>query len=413
MEAIFLNAFGLSRDPFKVAPDPSFLYMSESHREALAQLEYGVKARKGFVVLTGEVGTGKTTLIHALLEELEGAAHTAFVCNTIGSPKDLLRYVCEDFGILNYRREQRELHDYLTVLNRFLLESYRKEKNVVLVIDEAQNLSAEVLESIRLLSNFETSRDKLLQIVLVGQPELRDFLDLPQLRQLKQRVAVRHHLGPLAPADCRRYVSKRLELSGGSASVVAPDAWEALSRLSGGLPRVINVLCDNAFFLAHSSGRKRVDAAMISKAAEILELERSSAEAFRPGGSEHVRRNGRMENGEQAPAEREWHLDRDGARENGSWIMPRPEEEARGFSLEGGTTVTGEFFNRMIVALADAMGPMAPVVVREQVSLLGESCQAFPRSRLAELEESVSREILNETLMLRFRRFMAGERGAS
>ena len=159
MDPIYQEHFGLRCAPFNVTPDPSFLYLSASHREAYAQLSYGIKARKGFVVLSGEVGTGKTTLVHALLDELDGDTHTALIFNRIVSSEDLLRYVCEDYALVEPERDHRGVHDYLTLLNRFLLESYRNGKNVALIIDEAQNLGAEVLESIRLLSNFETSRD--------------------------------------------------------------------------------------------------------------------------------------------------------------------------------------------------------------------------------------------------------------
>ena len=197
---LYQTHFGLSQAPFNITPDPSFLYLSASHREGLAQLSYGIRAKKGFVVLTGEVGTGKTTLIHALLNELNGSAQTALIFSTIVSPADLLRSVCEEFGLVDSKRPLQDIHDYLVSLNEFLLESYRKGENCALIIDEAQNLSAEVLESIRLLSNFETSKDKLLQILLVGQPELAVRLNSPELRQLKQRVMLRHHLRVLSLA---------------------------------------------------------------------------------------------------------------------------------------------------------------------------------------------------------------------
>ena len=154
MEELYQAHFGLTHPPFNVTPDPSFLYLSTSHREALAQLSYGIKARKGFVVLTGEVGTGKTTLIRSLLNDLSEGTNTAFVFSTVVSPIDLLRYVCEEFKLVDLRQARTELHDYLVLLNEFLLEKYRSGENCVLIIDEAQNLSAEILESIRVLSNF-------------------------------------------------------------------------------------------------------------------------------------------------------------------------------------------------------------------------------------------------------------------
>src|SRR6267142_4871000 len=242
---LYQTHFGLREAPFNITPDPSFLYLSASHREGLAQLSYGIRARKGFVVLTGEVGTGKTTRIHALLNYLNGSDHTALIFSAIASPADLLRTVCEEFGLIEAKRHLQEIHDYLVSLNEFLLESYRKGENCALIIDESQNLSAEVLESIRLLSNFETPKDKLLQILLVGQPELNERLNTPQLRQLKQRVTLRHHLRPLSLSECQEYIANRLKQAGGNQGVFTPKAIESVHQYSGGIPRLINVICDN------------------------------------------------------------------------------------------------------------------------------------------------------------------------
>jgi len=272
MNPVYQEHFSLIREPFGITPDPDFLYLSTSHREGLAQLLYGIKGRKGFVVLTGEVGTGKTTLIHALLEELNGTTHTAFMFNTIGSPKDLLRSICKDFGLVASQEKQRDLHDYITLLNQFLLESYQKGDNVALIIDEAQNLSTEVLEAIRLLSNFETSRDKLLQILMIGQPELATRLNSPELRQLKQRVMLRQKLQPLSFPDCKEYVARRIEIAGGTPSIFSLNSLETVYTYSGGLPRLINVLCDNGLLTAFSLGKKIVDASMIREVTKDLDL---------------------------------------------------------------------------------------------------------------------------------------------
>jgi general secretion pathway protein A len=269
---MYREHFGLVRDPFNVTPDPAFLYLSRSHQEALAQLVYGVKSRKGFVVLTGEVGTGKTTLLHALLHELNGNAQTAFIFNTIANQKDLLRTVCEDFRLTAPETEAKEIHDYISLLNRFLLESYQKGGNCVLIIDEAQNLSAEVLDSVRLLSNFETAEDKLLQILMVGQPELSARLNAPQLRQVKQRVALRHNLRPLTLTECIEYVGRRLEIAGGTPSIFTGAALRTIYAYSGGTPRVINILCDNSMLTAYALNRKRVEEYMIREVAEDLSL---------------------------------------------------------------------------------------------------------------------------------------------
>jgi general secretion pathway protein A len=269
MDSLLYQAhFELSQAPFNLTPDPSFLHLSASHREGLAQLSYGIRARKGFVVLTGEVGTGKTTLIHALLNDLNGSAQTALIFSTIVSPADLLRSVCEEFGLVEPKRPLGEIHDYLVFLNEFLLESYRKGENCALIIDESQNLSAEVLESIRLLSNFETFKDKLLQILLVGQSELAVRFNSPELRQLKQRVMLRHHLRTLSFQECCEYVSNRLQVAGGDRSPFTPTALESIYSYSGGIPRVVNVLCDNALLTAYALGRKEIDTEIIREVAE-------------------------------------------------------------------------------------------------------------------------------------------------
>src|SRR5499426_567844 len=270
---LYQTHFGLSQAPFNITPDPSFLYLSVSHREGLAQLSYGIRARKGFVVLTGEVGTGKTTLIHALLNDLNGSAQTALIFSTIVSPLDLLRSVCEEFGLVEPKRPLQDIHDYLVSLNEFLLESYRRGENCALIIDESQNLSAEVLESIRLLSNFETSKDKLLQILLVGQPELAVRLNSSELRQLKQRVMLRHHLRALSLQECCEYISNRLKVAGGGdRTIFTPNALESIYSYSSGIPRIVNVLCDNALLTGYALGRKEIDTGIIREVADDLNI---------------------------------------------------------------------------------------------------------------------------------------------
>jgi len=272
MESLYLREFGFGQDPFRIAPDPSFLYLSASHREALAQLEYGIQARKGFVVLTGEVGTGKTTLVRTLFEKLEGNTRMSFVYNTIVSPKDLLRYVCEDLGILPYEGHYKEMHDYLTSLNRFLLEAYQRGDNVGLVIDEAQNLSAELLESVRLLSNFEASKDKLLQILLVGQPELREKLDRPELRQLKQRIAVRCVIRPLTPEETGDYIRFRLRMAGAiDLGLFTDRAVLEIAEYAQGIPRLVNVVCDHCLLIAYADRKREIDTDIVDEAVASLE----------------------------------------------------------------------------------------------------------------------------------------------
>jgi general secretion pathway protein A len=278
----YCKHFGLAREPFNITPDPSFLYLSESHKEALAQLVYGIRTRRGFVVLTGEVGTGKTTLIQCLLDELNGTTKTALIFNMVVSPEDLLLYVCEKFDLLVNQGNHRDSHDYANRLERFLLESYQNGTNVALIIDEAQNLSSEVLENVRLLSNFETARDKLLQILLVGQPELGARLNEAKMRQIKQRVALRHHLSPLNLAECKEYIAKRLEIAGGAISLFTVGTIEAVHNYSGGIPRLINILCDNGLLTAYAVRKPSIESWMISEVAQDLQIAAPGACGYSP-----------------------------------------------------------------------------------------------------------------------------------
>jgi general secretion pathway protein A len=398
---LYQTHFGLSQAPFNITPDPSFLYLSASHREGLAQLSYGIRARKGFVVLTGEVGTGKTTLIHALLNDLNGSAQTALIFSTIVSPGDLLRSVCEDFGLVEPKRPLQDIHDYLVSLNEFLLESYRKGENCVLIIDESQNLSAEVLESIRLLSNFETSKDKLLQILLVGQPELAVRLNSPELRQLKQRVMLRHHLRTLSLQECCEYVSNRLKIAGGDLPIFTPTALESIHAYSGGIPRIVNVLCDNALLTGYALGRKEIDTGIIREVAEDLSITTSPEARVRPirqvvnntnvNGSTLVFGAGSAE-----------------ARSGIARLEPKPAALKQIHqSLTPSTAfVPAGFLNTLAAALTDAMGPMSKIVLRDQIKILGESSERFPQTKVDMLLESVSREILDEGMRTQFRRQM-------
>ncbi|MBI4526147.1 MAG: AAA family ATPase [Deltaproteobacteria bacterium] len=401
MEPLYLRDFKLTRDPFNVTPDPSFLYWSTSHKEAIAQLRYGIEARRGFVLLTGEIGTGKTTLIRALLQQLKSTTHSAFVFNTIVNPRDLLRYVCEDFGILNYDQAGKEIYDYLNLLNRFLLEVYRKGENAVLIIDEAQNLSSDVLESVRLLSNFETTEDKLIQIILVGQPELKTKLDLPVHRQLKQRIALRHHLGALSFADSREYMANRLQVAGGSISIFTSQALEALYACSRGVPRLINLLCEHALLNAYAAGKKQIDAAMVVEAARDLDVK--VPQEYKNPDPEPLRAEKWQTKGANGPAK----SDNPNRPDRGSGLEVAPVIPAAGGLLRG--AVPQPFFEQMIGALTEAMGPMAPLVVEDRISALGESLEIFPKARLEELIESTSQEILHEPLKLHFQRVMSDE----
>ena len=266
---MYLTFYGLSEKPFNATPDPKFLYMTPGHREALAQLQYGVQEQKGFIVLTGQVGTGKTTLLHALRQRLNGLTVVSFVFNSTLPFDGILEYMLEDFGIAKAEgsRAQR-----LITLNNFLIERRRLGQNTVLMLDEAQNLDPSTLEQIRLLSNFETPTDKLLQILLVGQPELKAKLQLPELRQLKQRVGLRCQIPPLTSEEVRQYIRNRLRVAGArDLGLFTDGAMERITEYSGGIPRLVNIVCDHCLLFGYADQKRRMDRRIVDQAIEYLE----------------------------------------------------------------------------------------------------------------------------------------------
>lgn len=257
--------FGLKENPFTLSPDPHFLYLSPHHREALSCLIYGIGQRKGFMVVTGGIGTGKTTLCRALLASLDGQTASALIFNPALSELELLKAINQEFGVKIAGRGTKKR--YLDGLNSFLLSNFAAGGNAVLLIDEAQNLSRGVLEQIRMLSNLETVREKLLQIVLMGQPELKAMLAMPSLRQLNERITVRYDLKPLAAAEVRRYIEHRLATAGGKAQeLFTPGSYRLIARYSRGIPRRINAICDRALLVAYSCDLARVDRRTVRKA---------------------------------------------------------------------------------------------------------------------------------------------------
>ncbi len=270
--------FGLTDKPFSIAPDPRYLFMSEQHREALAHLVYGIGEGGGFVLLSGEVGTGKTTVCRCLLEQIPEHTHIAFILNPKLSTRELLATVCDELHI--QYSDQSSLKDLNDALNEFLLESHAEGFKVVLMIDEAQNLSTEILEQIRLLTNLETNKEKLLQIILIGQPELNDILGKHELRQLAQRITARYHLTPLDLEECESYIHHRLEVSGFHDNLFDHKAIRELFRRTGGVPRLINVLCDRAMLGAYAKNRRQIGPNVIKKAAnEIMGGDTREAQA--------------------------------------------------------------------------------------------------------------------------------------
>jgi len=264
---MYTSFFGLQEKPFAITPDPRYLYLSERHAEALAHLMYGINEAGGFIQLTGEVGTGKTTVIRSLLEQLPGHADVALILNPRVTPAEFLLTICEELHIHVPDSGRGSTKTLMDLLGRHLLDTHARGRRVVLIVDEAQNLSTETLEQVRLLTNLETATTKLLQIILIGQPELRALLDQPDLRQLAQRITGRYHLDPLSAEESAGYVKHRMRVAGATAEVFTPSALREIHRLSGGIPRVINVICDRALLGAFTQEDHRAGAALVRQAA--------------------------------------------------------------------------------------------------------------------------------------------------
>jgi general secretion pathway protein A len=263
---MYQSYFGLAEEPFSIAPDPRYLYMSKRHQEALAHLLYGVNAGGGFVLLTGEVGAGKTTVCRCLLEQIPESCDVAYIFNPKLTVEELLSTICAEFGI-TCPPGNTSVKVYIDRINAYLLDAHARGRHSVLIIDEAQNLSADVLEQLRLLTNLETNQYKLLQIILLGQPELAEMLSRPELRQLAQRIIARYHLGPLSKNEVASYVQHRLEVSGAVRQLFPAALMGLLYRLSRGIPRIINVICDRALLGSYSQSKERVDRATLKQAA--------------------------------------------------------------------------------------------------------------------------------------------------
>jgi general secretion pathway protein A len=264
-----LDYYGLSEAPFDITPNPRFLFYSAKHREAINHLLYGIRERKGFVQLTGEVGAGKTTLCRAMLEQLDSHFATALILNPVMSPDEMMKAVAVEFGLPVNGLDRL---DTLAVINQFLLQQVERGKESVLIIDEAQDLTDDLLEQVRLLSNLETDNRKLLQIVLLGQPELRDRLNNPRLRQLRQRITVRYHLLPLRRAEMNQYIQHRLEVSGakGAPYFTQPALWRVYGYTKG-IPRLVNAVCDKALLAGFVQQQERIDFGMVGRALRELE----------------------------------------------------------------------------------------------------------------------------------------------
>ncbi|HUC99000.1 MAG TPA: AAA family ATPase [Candidatus Polarisedimenticolaceae bacterium] len=408
-KAMLHSHFGFREMPFGVTPDPRFFYSHPHYLEGLAALVHGIEAKKGFMLVTGEVGTGKTILLRKLMRHLDGSVQFVFVSNSHLTSYGLTELIVQNLAISNKEKSRLEM---LQDLNNYLVQQLRSFRTVALLVDEAQKLSDEALEGLCDLSNLETDEEKLLQIVLVGQPEVAIKLSKPSLRRIKQRITLHHRLYSLqTPTEVDHYISHRLEIVGYSGpEIFTREAVEAIWQYSGGTPRLINILCDNTLAIACLAAKKKVSAYMIMKTAAGLLMEtgletpKASADA------------GFLRMKIAAP--------RTGPRRsetNGSEITvngrastpPIPLRESDRVKLSRiatkGPAVSLQFFDRMTRAATEAMGPMANRIVVDQISALGESRQAFPQGKLAELVMRVSVEILNESMRDNFQRIMVRE----
>ena len=268
---MYESYYGLKRNPFDIAPDPQYLYLGKSHREALSQLLYGIKERKGVIVLTGEVGTGKTLLLHYLLDKIDkdDQTKTVFLFNPKLNVNDFIHYVLRDLGV---NAETGTKGKALHLLSQTLRAILQKGGQFILFIDEAQSLDPELLEEIRLLSNLETPEARMIQIVLVGQPELDEFLRQPHFRQIKQRIHLRYHLRPLSHHETEEYIEKRLKITEAKSPLFTRRAVKEIYDYSRGVPRVINILCDNSLLNAFASDQTIVDAECVEEAAKDLQI---------------------------------------------------------------------------------------------------------------------------------------------
>lgn len=279
---MYTGFFGLTSQPFSIAPNPDFMFLSARHAEALAHLRYGLGEAGGFVLLTGEVGTGKTTVSRCLLQELTDQTEVAFILNPTLNELELLAAICDQLKI-RYKKSDASLKMLTDKITNRLMKNHQAGKNTILIIDEAQHLQPAVLEQLRLLTNLETNTKKLLQVILIGQPELQQLLQRQDLRQLAQRITARYHLMPLTEQEVQQYISYRLQVAGCSRPVFTSSAVKKLFHLSGGIPRLLNLICDRALLGGYSQQKALIDAGLVNQAAaEVLAIKPQAEKAAWP-----------------------------------------------------------------------------------------------------------------------------------
>ncbi len=270
---MFIDFYSLKSKPFRMTPDPEFFYLSKGHKKAMTYLNYSIKDGEGFAVITGEIGAGKTTLVRTVLKRLKmkdatSQITTAYIKNTLVTPDQFIRLLADDFGI--ERTEDREKDQIIIALNDFLIKQFSQGKKSILIIDEAQNLSIQLLEEVRLLSNLETDKYKLLQIILLGQPELRGKLEKPQLEQLRQRVFLSYHLGALNRKETEGYINHRIKVAGGR-GIFAKEVFDEIFDFSGGIPRLINIICTFCLLLGACEEKKVIDLSIVKSARKEIQ----------------------------------------------------------------------------------------------------------------------------------------------
>ncbi|HEX2228916.1 MAG TPA: AAA family ATPase [Candidatus Binatia bacterium] len=401
--------FGFNDKPFSVTPDAQFFYTNATYEEAYANLLYGIRERKGFMMLTGEVGTGKTTILRRLMEELDASVPFAFFYNTTLTFAELLAFICEE---LDLKADGNGQLAKIQALNKFLINQLEKGSTAVLFVDEAQNLREDVFENLRLLSNLETSREKLLQIILAGQPELELKLRQPELRQLKQRMFSHSRLGPLNEEQVGAFIEYRLKAVGQARNDLFPrDTVREIANYSRGIPRLVNIICDNALLIAYAGSKKKVSSEIIREVARDLQLAGASRTPENPT------KVNRLSLFRKRPEERH-SIEANGKRQSSGHAPPSQTEQDpdhgtinQPASMKSETQIVTQCLATLTSELTEAMGPMAPIVVRNHLTAVLDSSEMLPKTSFEKLVELVSAEILNDALRAGFQKKMSALAG--